>query len=74
MMKRIIATVHDVLGHIMLVMAIATAAFFILEKCNPHMRFLTNSFSLGMVAAFALMYVIRFILELILDGKKTKRD
>ena len=73
-MRKIIGTAYDVLGHVMFVISIAVVAFFILEKCNPQMHFLTNSFTLGMVAALALMYVIRFILELILDGKKMKRD
>ena len=73
-MRKIIGTVHEILGHIMLVMSIAIFVFYILEKCNQQMHFITNEFTLGMIAAFALMYVIRFVLELIRDGKKTKRD
>ena len=70
MMKKFITVLHDILGHVMLVMAVPIVAFYILEICNPSMHFMTNGFVLGFVAAFALLYVVRFVLELIVKYKK----
>lgn len=66
MMKKFITAFHDILGHIMLVMAVPIVAFYILEICNPSMHFMTNGFMLGFIAAFAFLFVVRFILELII--------
>ncbi len=69
-MKKFITVLHDILGHVMLVMAVPIVTFYILEICNPSMHFMTNGFTLGFIAAFALLYVVRFVLELIVKYKK----
>ena len=71
-MKNIILKVFDILGHVLLVMAVPVFAFYILEICNPSMHFMTNGFFLCFIAIFALLYVVRFILELFIKntGKK----
>lgn len=70
MMKKILDVFHDILGHAMFVMAIPIFAFYILEICNPSMHFMTNGFFLGFIAAFALLYVVRFIIEITIKSKK----
>ena len=66
MMKRFISVLHDILGHVMLVMAVPIVAFYVLEICNPSMHFMTNGFILGFIAAFALLFVVRFVIGLII--------
>ena len=69
-MKRFVDILHDILGHVLLIMAVPVAAFYILEICNPSMHFMTNGFTLCFIAVFAILYVVRFVLEMIKNGKK----
>ncbi len=71
-MKKFITAFVDILGHVLLVMAIPVFAFYILEICNPAMHFMTNGFTLGFIAAFALLYTVRFIFELIDKNGKNR--
>ena len=71
-MKNFILKVHEILGHVLLVMAVPVFAFYILEICNPSMHFMTNGFFLCFIAVFALLYAVRFIIELTVRNAKDK--
>lgn len=72
-MKKFLRIFREISGHALFIIAVPLFAFYILEICNPAMHFLTNSFSLGLVAFFALLVVLRFIAEQI-DGAMKKHD